>query len=170
MPGACADTSGDYSTQILALSTEVGPYLRALARRFGLDDSDSADALQDALLAFCLNRFRIEQPRRWLRVVLKHECLRRLHTKTSGAVSLDVLGEARIAQHSPSFIANVDARLRVDKVLSEASPRNRRVLWMRFLADMSWSEIAQRLGCKPSGAKKAVHRAVAAVRESASAF
>lgn len=157
------------SLEVQALSTELRPYLRALARRFGLGECDSADVMQEALLAFCMNRSRIEDPKPWLMIVLKHECLRLMRKQPASMVSFEDLAAGAISELSTSAPSSIDRRLRLGKLLADLSPRNRRVLWMRFVADMSWMEIARDLSCRPGGAKKAVFRAVTAARARASA-
>jgi RNA polymerase sigma factor (sigma-70 family) len=160
-------TAADISHQIGQLSSEVGPYLRVLAHRFSLNTDETADALQEALLAFFLNRTRIANPQKWMRTVVRHECLRVLRERTPGSVSLDDLSVSRAHQLEASPIADLHRRLRVGRLVADLSPRNRRVLWMRFVADMSWMQIARHLSCRPASAKKAVFRAVAAAREAA---
>ena len=160
----------EFSNQVQMLLTQLMPYVRGLARRFGLNDCDTTDVMQEALLAFCLYRTRIEDPRKWLMTVLRNECLRLLRGRASQAVRLEDLPESRIRQLSPCSISSLHERLRLGKLVSDLSSRNRRVLWMRFVADMSWIEIAENLSCSPGGAKKAVFRAVAAARGRASAL
>lgn len=159
----------ELSIEVQTLSTELGPYLRSLARRFGLSECDTADVLQEALLAFYMHRSRIEEPKRWLMIVLKHESLRIVRNRPARTVSFEDLPVGSISSLSTSATAGIDRRLRLGRLVADLSPRNRRVLWMRFVADMSWIEIARDLSCRPGGAKKAVHRAVTAARERASA-
>ena len=159
--------SGSLGSQIRILTVRLAPYLRHLERRYALDPADSADLVQEALIRYSIHRASIRNPFAWLTCVLRRGCLRLLHLRAPGVVSLEELSERDSAALSKSSAANSDHRLQLEKVVSGLSPRHRRVLWMRFVAGMNWREIASALDCKTTSAKKAVARAIAAAREGA---
>ena len=160
--------ASDLTRQTEILVANLSPYLQALGNRMSLSREDTADALQEALLAFIKHRGVVREPLRWLTVVLKHECLRLFRLRRTAEVRLEgqnlLTQAALVAFRGPAITQQLIAR----ELLSRLAPRHRRVLWMRFVAGMSWREIAVALGCKTSGAKKALLRALAEARDAIS--
>jgi RNA polymerase sigma factor (sigma-70 family) len=162
--------SGSLAKQIRVLTVKLRPYLHRLESRYSLDPADSADLEQEALMAFAMHRAEIRNPLAWLLSVLRRGCARLLRLRSSGAVSLDSLDADRVAGLAVTPAAELENQAQLEEIVSELSPRNQRVLWMRFVAGMNWREIAEELGCKTSSAKKAVFRAVAAARDKAASL
>lgn len=170
MPGKALtpEDPRDLQRQLQMLIASLAPCLKRHGRRLSLTSEDSADALQETLLAFLRHGGRVSEPLPWLRVVLKHECLRLFRLRKRAEENLKAYDTPTQASVVASTGLRITQQLLAQELLSSLTARPRRVLLMRFVAGMSWREIALALGCKPSGAKKAVTRALAAARDTAS--
>jgi DNA-directed RNA polymerase specialized sigma24 family protein len=162
--------SSEPTQEIGVLAEQLAPYLRRLRCRYSLSEEDAEDALQQSLLAFTRHRESVENPLRWLCAVLRNECLAVLRPFGPRTASFDEVGEGQLPNLSSLSAERLVDRIALQRVLGQLSRRNQRVLWMRFVAGMSWLEIADNLACGLSGAKKAVGRAVSAARQSESRF
>lgn len=160
-----ASSPSGHARQVRVLAQQLAPYLGRLKSRYSLSREDSADLLQNALLAYWTYRPRVEHPIRWLFSVLRNDCLRIVRRGAHREVRLEDLGERAVAELASQPPVRLGDTASLEEILSALSPRNQKVLWMRFVAGMNWREIANVLGCGPSGAKKAVFRAVSAARE-----
>lgn len=155
----------DSLAELEALTARLTSYSRRLEQRYSLSRSDSEDLVQDALVVFISSRAAIVRPFEWLVTVLRRSCMRLLRSRSQRTISIEELNEGGLSPVSvlPSNV--LYDRLRVEEALRPLSSRHRECLSLRFVLGMSWAEMATDLGCKPSAAKKALQRAVAAARE-----
>lgn len=157
-----ADSGGFSSLQILLKALE--PQFRQIARRHSLDALDAEDALQNTLVRFTRRRTHIEAPTAWLAVTFRRECLRLLGKRSR---SVDINPDVDSSEVAGAGIPALGPEARIDLAAAiEILPRKQRwVLWQRFGLGLSGAELAEAMGCKVVSAKKAVSRALDALRE-----
>ncbi len=117
------------------------------------------DLVQDVFLKLHQHWHDVDNPVFWLRRAVVNRCtswvrrrvLERRHAHTAGPPSLPGL--------SPDARAVRDA-------LAQLRPRQRAAVFLRYYLDMSESEIADALGCRPGTVKSLLHRGLAVLKES----
>jgi RNA polymerase sigma factor (sigma-70 family) len=157
-----AESGGSSSLQILLKALE--PQFRRISRRHSLDGPDAEDALQNTLVRFTPLRKQIHEPASWLAVTFRRECLRLLG-KRSRALLLDRNEDAMELASSETPPLGPEARMDLAAAIETLPKRQRWVLWQRFGLGLSGAELAEVMGCKVVSAKKAVSRALEALRE-----
>ncbi len=156
-----ANSGGSSSLQILLHALE--PHLRTISRKYRLDVPDSEDVLQSTLVRFTPLRPGIQNPAAWLLVAFRRECLRLLRKRTrSPELVVDLEELAAPDRAAPPL--SPEERIHLSVAIEKLKPRQRRVLWQRFALGLSLKEVAEAMGCKVVTAKKAIARAIAALR------
>lgn len=100
----------------------------------------------------------LAHPEGWTMVVAlnKGRDLHRRRTRQEAKQSLLVLPSS-----NPSGEARVDARLRVAELLECLSDRQREALLLRYVTQLTISEIAKAMGCAEGTGKATLHAAIA---------
>jgi RNA polymerase sigma-70 factor (ECF subfamily) len=151
------------------LLTEITPYLRALAHRFGLSGSDIEDAVQDALLTLHSIRHTYDPGRPfapWLVAVARHRMLdyRRKRMRQFGReTELTDFHETFAApETNPPERAGESRRLHA--AIAELPEGQRRAVELLRLQEMSLKEASAKSGQSETALKVAMHRAVKRLR------
>jgi RNA polymerase sigma-70 factor (ECF subfamily) len=159
---------GDARSYRLLLAA-ITPYLRALARRFGLSGADLEDAVQDALMTVHQIRHTYDAERPfapWLTAVARHRMLDRLRRKTRIAgreTELTEVHETFVADETKGLEGVEDAgRLRA--AIAQLPEGQRSAVEMLKLKEMTLKEAAARSGQSETALKVAVHRAIKRLR------
>lgn len=160
-----ATGSAQENAQLEALVHRLTRYAQRFVRRGALSQEDSVDLVQEALLALTIRRLHVERPFPWLVTVLRRSALRLLRSQIPETIGLEDIGESKLTCLSTFEVNVLSDRLRIGGVLTKLRSAQQRILWLRFVAGMSWREIGGEFGCTPSAAKKALQRAVAAARQ-----
>jgi RNA polymerase sigma-70 factor, ECF subfamily len=152
-----------------ALLRSITPYLRAVARRAGLEGDEVEDGVQDILLTIHSIR-RSYDPRRpfapWLLAVARHRLIDRLRrrgrlrlreTELTAAHETFAVDETNIHEERGEV-----RRLR--KAIAGLPPGQREAVELLRLQELSLKEAAARSGQSPSALKVALHRALKRLR------
>jgi RNA polymerase sigma-70 factor (ECF subfamily) len=141
--------------------------------------ADAEEAAQDGFVKAwrALARFRDGEPfRPWLLAIVANEARtrrraagRRTEWKRRAAVAAGVdaqRGGGGPASDDPLAVALAgEARGEIFDALSALAPRDREVLALRYLLDMSEGDMARALDCRPGTVKSRLSRALARLRE-----
>lgn len=156
-------SGGSSALRILLQALE--PQFRRISSAYQMDAADAEDALQNTLLRFTPHRAMIPNPAGWLPRVFRRECLRQLRKCTRRAeICVDPKGIDKADSAAP--VLSPDERLHLAVSIEQLSPRHRKVLWLRYALGLSEAEVAEALGCRSVSAKKAIARALEALRGS----
>ncbi len=124
------------------------------------------DALQEAWLDVwgSLPRFQHGRPLRpWLLTILANRCRMAMRKRRLPQLSLDE--ESEPAAAVDPAIAIADSNEYLLQILSGLPPEQKRVLELRFFADLELAEIAQVTSWPLGTVKSRLHRALAVLRE-----
>jgi len=141
-------------------------YVLALLRRMRVEEEEEVlYRVFDRALA-ALPGFRGESRiSTWLYRIARREGLRHLE-KTGKRAEREAPIEAAAAQADPGdgparILERLESAERVREALARLSPRDREVLALRYLEELKFSELAERLDIPLGTAKVRVHRALA---------
>ena len=147
----------------------ITPYLRSLARRFGLAGPDLEDAVQDVLLTLHQIRHTYDPSRPfapWLTAVARHRLLDRLRRRVRQFGRETALTEAHetfvAVETNLSETAGDAGRLRA--AIAQLPEGQRSAVEMLKLKEMSLKEASARSGQSETALKVAVHRAIKRLR------
>lgn len=154
--------AGD-STALEVLLNALEPRFRSIACRYHIDASDAEDVLQNTLVRYIHIERPVEHPRAWLSIVFRRECLRFLRGRAH-RVELAVDREELANAKAPAPHLAPEARMFLAAALATLQPKQREILWWRYYLGMTEGEVAEAVGCKPVSAKKAISRALEALR------
>jgi len=120
-------------------------------------DADAEDVAQNALIRAWRMRHacRSADAKAWLRQIARNESLR-AHAAQRAHATLDLVGERG---EDDAAVETVPERLSVDAALQRLEPLDRRLLALRYEADMTQSRIAELLGMPEGTVKVRLHRA-----------
>src|ERR1051325_7961077 len=129
----------------------IAPLLRTIATRKFRVPRDDADALvHDVFISF-LRRRDIDDVRAWFIGAISHAC--RDYWRKQGRI---VTGEA---MEERMFEPAEIERVRAHEVLRALTPREQRVLWLRFAEGFTVKEVAHAIGRSVSRTEKLLRRA-----------
>lgn len=124
--------------------------------------SEAEDALRETLLAALSRRDAAHgegTPRAWLLAIARRNCARRLEAR---ARERELPHSAIAAPSAPSTSADGPrAAARARQVLGEIRPSEREALALRFVAGLSFRELAEATGTDEASARKRVSRGLA---------
>lgn len=147
----------------------VTPYLRAVARRAGLEESEIEDGVQDILLTVHGIR-RSYDPSRpfapWLLAVARHRLIDRLRRRgrlRSRETALTAEHETFAADETNLHEKAGEVR-RLRKAIAGLPPGQREAVELLRLQELSLKEAAAISGQSPSSLKVALHRAIRRLR------
>jgi len=152
-----------------ALLRAITPYLRAVARRAGLEGDEIEDGVQDILLTIHAIRQSYD-PRRpfapWLLAVARHRLIDRLRrrgrlrfreTELTPAHETFAMDETNLPDESGEV-------RRLHKAIAGLPPGQRQAVELLRLQELTLKEAAARSGQSPSALKVALHRALRRLR------
>ncbi len=141
-----------------ALIRDLMPWISRICGSIALDRGD--DAAQETLILVLRNLPTLREPaalRAWVRRIAVRESVR-VATRARDVPVSDV-SESEL----PDF--DVDDRMDVRQTLNGLPPRQRAVLVLRYLEDLSEEQTAELLGVEPGTVKSRAHRAKQAFEE-----
>ncbi|MDO5683447.1 MAG: SigE family RNA polymerase sigma factor [Propionibacteriaceae bacterium] len=159
--------------QFAQFVTERSARLLLLARHLCCDFSGAEDLTQSVLEKAYLKWGRVSQasdPYAYVRrmlINLNHDRYRR---QPSREYATELLGEGRALLSFPGGQVPADEmdqvidRLALRRAMAELTPRERSVVVLRYLEDLSEAETALELGIKVGTVKSACHRALSRLR------
>jgi len=133
------------------------------------DDDEAQDATQEAFIKAWRNRGSLRDPARldaWLSRILVNSCRDRLRTRTrSGArlVELDDL-HTRADESTAGHFDRASTRDELDRALASLDPDHRIVVILRFWADLTVDDIADRIGVPAGTVKSRLHHSMRSLR------
>lgn len=104
------------------------------------------DCLQDVYLAVFRSIHQVRDPyavRTWLMRLVTHRCRRLLRSRP--ADSLDELAETGVEPALPDPAAGTETRLGIEQALARLGPRDREVLTLREIMQLSYEEMSRGL-------------------------
>lgn len=139
-----------------------------------VDTRDTAlDILQETFLRYWQYLVAgkvIEQPRALLYRMARNRVIDHYRTRHSDNISMDIENETGVAEHpevvesAEGLEVDIDSQIAV-KLLDELSFGNREVLVMRFVDDLSVTEIAETLGVTPNTVSIRIHRGISELKK-----
>ena len=102
---------------------------------------------------------RLERPERWIYVValnFARDVLRRRRRNNQMIAAPDAIG----------FDERIDDRLEITRALKSLPYRQRQVVVLRYLADLTTAETAKAMGCAEGTVRAALHAALKSIGES----
>ena len=158
-----ADGAAD-SAIVTELHAEHGAALYNFARHLGLDDTEAADAVQEALLQAVART----PPRDAHREALWAGPIGRATTwpwdSTAGGASSGGCCLGSHLSHSAYAGPESSDRVSVWAAVDELPPRQRHVVYLHYAADLPFDEIAVIVGISPSAARTHASRGLATLR------
>ena len=140
------------------------PRLLPLARVLTRNGHDAADLVQETLVKVGLKWRSIQRdgnPHAYARTALV-----RTHLNHSRRSRREVVSAAVPEQHVEDAASEIVDRDWLRRALRSLPPRQRAVVALRYLEDLSMAQIADALGCAEGTAKSQLHRALTALRVS----
>ncbi len=163
--------SGGHASPIApdaAMVTELhdahGTALYDFARHLGLSDEQAADALQEAILRLWRELSRgtlIERPLAWLYRTLYRLAMEQHRWRHRLSLLLPRLAPHRTDYAGPETSDRVSVWAAVDGL----PPRQRQVLYLHYVADLTFDQIADVVGISASATRTHASRGVATLRE-----
>lgn len=148
---------------VTRLEREHGDALFGFARRLGIDDATAADAVQEGLLRLydeLLAGKRVDDLRAWTFTVVYRIAMDE-HRRRDRASRMDPLLPSPTPPADPVALAE---RQMVWAEVDRLPERQRKVLYLRYRADLPFDSIAQVLGITSSAARSHATQAVAMLR------
>lgn len=137
-----------------ALYRQHRPLLLAIATgKFRIQVEDAESLLHDVFLSLMTRWSAIRNVRKWLVGAICNACRYRLRQAARGVPLEDDMAECG---DEPPYIEKLSART----MLSRVTPRDRRVILLRFEQGMTAREIGRTLGCTPRAADRRLRRAL----------
>ena len=142
--------------------TEYGPVVWRVCRAL-LGPDDAPDAWSDTFLA-ALRAFPDLRPdsnvRGWLVTIAHRKAIDQIRATRRGPIPADLLPEA--ASYSEAELPNQD----LFAALQRLANKQRRAVVYRYLADLSYSDIATLLECSEAAARRSAADGIANLRKS----
>lgn len=140
-----------------------------MAYRFASNPSEAEDIAQDALLRAWRRRATLRDSERrdqWLATIVRNEAFRlRARVRPDPTATI----ERQEGVEDARVVAMVE-RADLQAALRRLSERDRRLLGMRYLEDLTQAAIAGRLGIPENTVKVQLHRARAKLRRAYTAY
>jgi len=129
--------------------------------------ADAEDAVQDAFAQAWRKRSSLRDPDRfdaWFGRILVNVCRERLRARArTGVRELAMASEAEPGDRRAAGPPDVGVRIAVDRALAGLDPDHRIVVVLRYWADLTVEQIAERMGVPPGTVKSRLHYALRAL-------
>ncbi len=154
---AAANAAPEFDEFYLAHYTGAVRLARLLVDSLGVAEEIAQDAFVELFRAWA----RVEQPAAYLRVAVVHRARswgrrRAIERRHAERADRDV---------TPDHATGNDTALVVRDALRALTQRQRAAVVLRYYEDLSESQVAEVLGCRPGTAKSLVSRGLASMRE-----
>lgn len=163
-------TQGGDGAAYARLLAAVTPIIRRMAARRWTGSEEADDLVQDVLLSLHQVRHTWDPGRPflpWL-IAIAHNRLadiqRRQMRRTKGEVAVDVLPETFSNNEAKELIERMADAEELNRALATLSPRQRQVVEMLRLKEMSLKEASAASGMSIAALKVSMHRAMKALR------
>lgn len=135
--------------------------------------TDACDAANDAVVKafFAMGRFRPEAPfRPWLLRIVANEARNRRRSSVrraqlAGRFELALLSSGGATPSAEDVVVAATEHRALLEAMGRLEQRDREVIALRFLAELSEAETAAALGCPLGTAKSRLHRALGRLRD-----
>ena len=152
------------SVMVTELHEAHGAALYDFARHLGLTDEQAADALQEAILRLWRELQRgtiVERPPAWLYRTVYRLAMEQHRWRDRVSRLLP-----RLAPHRTDYAGPESSdRLTVWAAVDRLPPRQRHVLYLHYVADLTFEQIAEVVGISASATRTHASRGVATLRE-----
>jgi len=152
------------AAMVTELHEAYGAALYDFARHLGLTDEQAADALQEAILRLWRELRRgtfIERPPAWLYRTVYRLAIEQHRWRRRVSLLLP-----RLAPHRTDYAGPESSdRLTVWAAVDGLPPRQRNVLYLHYVADLTFEQIAGVMGISPSATRTHASRGIATLRE-----
>jgi RNA polymerase sigma factor (sigma-70 family) len=152
------------AAMVTELHAAHGEALYDFARHLGLSDEQAADALQEALLRLWRELSRgtlIERPLAWLYRTLYRLAIEQHRLRHRISMLLPRLAPHRTDYAGPESSDRVTVWAAVDGL----PPRQRHVLYLHYVAGLTFEQIAGVVGISPSATRTHASRGIATLRD-----
>jgi len=142
--------------------------LFAVCRRMTGNDSDAADACQEALISIVRNLHKFDQRSRfatWSYRIAVNASLDEMRRRRRRPQPSDVAVFDSPRRAGPDPAAEVADRLTLDRALADLSPEFRSAVVLRDVAGLDYAEIASVLGIPPGTVRSRIARGRAALAD-----
>ena len=162
--GSLVGPIGADAAMVTELHDAHGAELYDFARHLGLSDEQAADALQEAFLRLWREVRRgtfIERPLAWIYRTLYRLAMDQHRWRNRLSLLLPRLGPHRIDYAGPESSDRITVWAAVDRL----PPRQRHVLYLHYVADLTFEQIADVVGISASATRTHASRGIATLRE-----
>jgi RNA polymerase sigma factor (sigma-70 family) len=157
---------------VVAAYEQVLKMARYFARDYGLDYSEAEDVTVDIVLSLVksLPRGEIPNSRAYISSMVRNRMmhhLRRQHVEKGALLDLKRQEDSEASERAAHFADRFesDVKLRVEQAMSLLSDADRAVIFMRFMEDLTISEIAERLSMPANYVRARTFRALSKLRK-----
>lgn len=175
MTGSDGATDGDVVRAVLAGDTERyaelvaryrDRYARYAARILGSAD-DAEDAVQDAWVRAYDQLSQCREPDKfigWFFLILRNRCFAE-RRRGRDVAPLEAAGAVAATDRADRVLETSERQQALQRALLELTPEQREVFVLKHVEELSYDEIAQRLGTSVPSLKMRMHRAYDRLRE-----
>jgi RNA polymerase sigma-70 factor (ECF subfamily) len=154
----------DHAAMVTELHDAHGQALYDFGRHLGLSDEQAADALQEAILRLWRELMRgtfIERPPAWLYRTVYRLAMEQHRWRHQLSRLLP-----RLAPHRTDYAGPESSdRLTIWAAVDGLPPRQRHVLYLHYVADLTFEQIAGIVGISASATRTHASRGIATLRE-----
>jgi len=146
------------------LLEKIRPGLERVLRHYDVPPEDAEDILQDAQLVLLYKWDTIQNPEAWLIGTLRKKCIvywRKRRSRTCEAMDATIL--ELLSEPERPAQAKADLSRDMGRVLVKLPQRCQRLLRLRYGMGYGPSEVAEKMGYKPSSIRKITNRCLAAL-------
>jgi RNA polymerase sigma factor (sigma-70 family) len=156
------------SDRLAALLKILEPQLRALLWRYRVPEMDAQDLIHDAVLAMLSRELQIADPRNWLFIAARNQCVSYLRRRHCWSRLVDAMDPERLQLlaplvEPPQRAAEIDHD--VHCILAKLAESDRTLLTLRYIEGLGPTEIAAQIGCHPGSVRKATLRALSRIQD-----
>jgi RNA polymerase sigma factor (sigma-70 family) len=146
------------------LMPQVQPKLERLLGYYQIPPEDAEDLIQDSVLTLLYKWERIHCPEAWLLGTLKRRCLMYWRSRRARlAEGVDAAILELLAEPQEPSQAKFEVSQDLTRVLDRLPMRCQSILKLRYGLGLKPSEVAERLGYRPSSIRKVSNRCLAAL-------
>lgn len=153
-----------YNALLARLSGHLRAYFNGRLARIGRGPAEAEDLLQEVLIAMHTRRhtYDMSQPLTpWVYGIARYKLLDYLRRTKTSATQVPIEQAEEVVAHSEH--AAVESSHDLNRLMSQISPKTRRIIELVKLKGLSVSETATRCGVSESAVKIAVHRGLKAL-------